>query len=263
MANATFVSAIAYSLYGKATGAPPGTTTARQGETQMHSRRQVMAQIGGLGALSILAAPTILRASTSGARSFRIIRSGTVIGHHTVALRRIGDEIQAAIEIEIKVKVFGIAAYRYEMTNRETWRAGRLIGLDSKVNDDGDAAFARAKTDGDRLVIDGSAYQGIAPVNVATTSYWSHDFLNRPVWISTQTGALQAVTVSRTGAGTTQSTTGEVKTEQWAVRGDFEVDLHYAGREWAALAFDAGGETAIYTPDAVGPTLQPVWDATS
>lgn len=227
----------------------------------MKSRRQLMAQIGGLGALSVLGVPSILRASTSGARTFRIIRDGTDIGHHIVSLSRVGDEIQAAIEIEIKVKVFGITAYRYEMANRETWRAGRLVGLDSKVNDDGDAAFARAKADGDRLVVDGSKYQGAAPADAATTSYWSYDFLTRPVWLSTQTGALQAVTVTKSGAGSVSSASGQVKTEKWEVRGDFEVDLEYANREWAALAFDAGGEVASYVTDGVGPSLQLVWKA--
>lgn len=228
----------------------------------MVSRRQVLMQASSIGMLGALATPALLRAATSGARSFRIIRDGTDIGYHQVALSRSGSEIQAAIEIEIKVKVFGITAYRYEMTNRETWRGGRLVGLDSTVNDDGDRAFARAKTDGNQLIVDGSGYQGPAPVDAATTSYWSSAFLKRPVWISTQTGVLQAVTVSKTGTAAVATALGEVQTDKWAVRGDFEVDLFYAGREWAAVAFDAGGKTATYAPDAVAPTLQPVWDAT-
>ena len=229
----------------------------------MLSRRQVCNGIAGVVVVGALAAPTVLRAATSGARSFRIIRDGSDIGYHTVSLSRSGTEIQAAIEIEIKVKVFGITAYRYEMSNRETWRGGQLVGLQSTVNDDGDKDFARATMDGGQLIIDGSGYQGPAPANAATTSYWSDEFLNRPVWSSTQTGALQRVTTTRAGSGTIQSPLGAIKTEKWAVRGDFEVDLHYAGREWAAVAFDAGGETAIYTPDAVAPALHPVWAATT
>lgn len=227
----------------------------------MPSRRQIITQIAGAAAVPLLSAPTVLRAANSAERSFRIIRDGTDIGFHKVSLSRSGDEIQAAIDIEIKVKVFGITAYRYEMTNRETWRAGRLVGLNSVVNDDGENAFSRAKMDGDRLLIDGSSYQGEAPANAATTSYWSHDFLKRDTWISTQTGALLKVTRMKTGAGAVRLADAWQPTDRWAIRGDFDVTLHYVAGEWAGVDFDAGGEVASYAPDAVGPNLQPVWNA--
>lgn len=227
----------------------------------MRTRRQVLTHIGGGVMLGALASPSVSRAADGARRSFRIIRDGADIGYHTVALSRTGDEIQAAIEIEIKVKVLGVTVYRYEMTNRETWRAGRLVALSSVVNDDGEAAFARVKADSGRLLVDGSGFQGEAPADAATTSYWSYDFLSRKTWISTQTGALQNVNCAPVGTGTIPSPAGALTTEAWAVTGDFEVTLHYAGRDWAAVAFDAGGETATYAPDAMSPSLQPVWDA--
>ncbi|MEM8753779.1 MAG: DUF6134 family protein [Pseudomonadota bacterium] len=217
------------------------------------------------GAVSSLTAPTLFaphvaRAATS-ARTFRVIRDGSDIGVHTITVSRSGDEVQVAIDIALRVKILGITAYRYEMENREVWRGGDLFSMNSKSNDDGDAAFARVKRVGDELEVEGSVWSGTVPGNSASTTYWSYDFLDRPLWISTADGDPLKVTCTKMGPSETPGPNGALATERWKVGGDMDIDLHYVDREWASVRFDAGGEDAIYVPEAMSPSMAAVWFA--
>lgn len=218
------------------------------------------AALGGLAAGALLT-PSLGLGAASGARRFRIIRDGDDIGRHDVTLTRSGDTVTAEIDISIKIKVLGITAYRYTMKNRETYTGGKLITVDSKVNDDGDAHFCTVRRSGDALKVEGSEYTGDAPGDAATTSYWSTDFLTRRTWISTQTGRPLKIAANAAGAGSAPGPKGRIETRRFDVTGDFEVTLHYVGNEWVSCAFDAGGELAEYKPDGVGSAFGPVWSA--
>lgn len=213
------------------------------------TRRTILA-----GAGAFIAAPSILRAAPA-ARVFRVVRDGDDIGTQTTAVSRVGDEIQVAVDVELKVKILGITAYRYEMANREIWRGGRLVSMDSTSNDDGDAAFARVRQAGGELEVEGSYWSGTVPADSATTTYWTKEFLNRPLWISTADGDPLKVNCSPAGAGEIAG----IPTETWAVRGDLELELHYRGDEWVSVRFDAGGEDAIYYPENMNAKMAAVW----
>ncbi len=213
--------------------------------------------IGGAG-LALLA-PGLLRADDGGTRSFRVLRDGSDMGTHVISVKRSGSDIQVAIDIELKVKVLGITAYRYEMANREVWRDGKIVSVNSTSNDDGEAHFCRVKPAGDELEVEGSVWSGTVAGDSVTTTYWSYDFLKSPLWISTADGDPLKVTVSNVGAGEIPGPNGPVATEKWAIGGDMDIDLHYIDREWVSVRFDAGGETAIYQPDTVAPVMRPVW----
>lgn len=208
------------------------------------------------GALA-LAAPTLAFASTAATRTFRVMRDGSDIGFHKIAVTRSGADVQVAIDIELKVKFLGITAYRYEMANREVWRDGMMVSMDSKSNDDGDPAFSRVKAAAGKLEVEGSVFSGVVDGDSASTTYWTKEFLNRKLWISTADGDPLKVEPKPAGAGEI----GGIATEKWAIGGDMSIDLHYANDEWVSVRFDAGGEDAIYLPDALAPAMAPVWAA--
>lgn len=210
-----------------------------------------------LGSAALFAMPQPLRAAAGGMRKFRVMRNGDDIGSHVLDVRTKGDELHVSIDIELKVKILGITAYRYEMANREVWRGGRLISMNSVSDDDGDAAFARAASAGEQIEVEGSYWSGVVPGDSATTTYWSKAFLTRPVWISTADGDPLKVTSRAVGPGDVAG----IATEKWTVSGDLDVDLHYRGDEWVSVRFDAGGEDALYVPEALSPSLAAVWDA--
>ncbi|WP_340109207.1 DUF6134 family protein [Pikeienuella sp. HZG-20] len=224
------------------------------------SRRALIAGVGaGLAAPAAFAAGE----TAGGARRYTILRGGAVVGSHTHDVRLDADgRVQVAIDIEMKIKVLGITAYRYEMANRETWAGGRLLRMDSATNDDGDQDYARVKPAGDMLEIDGSAHQGAVAGDAASTTYWTPAFLKRKLWINSQTGVPIAVTAARIADGGVDAPFGRIATQRWTVTGEnLDITLHYANEEWVSVEFDAGGEPAQYIPDAMGPAFAPLWAA--
>lgn len=213
----------------------------------------------GLGAA--LSAPSVLRAAESGARKFTVLRDGDDIGFQTNKVTRRGDVIVHECQARLKVKVLGITAYRYELDYVEEWRGGELVSMSSKCNDDGDDDYAEVTRGGDGLEINGSGYQGPCPLGVATSSYWSYDFMKRPVWISTQTGALLNMVATNKGAAETSGPSGPISAERWDLAGGYEASVFYQNRDWVAISFDAGGEEAVYVPDSDNAQFMPVWNA--
>ncbi len=216
--------------------------------------------------LSACAAPAMLSAfpafsSTLAARrTFRILRDGDDIGNHVLTARREGARMTVEIDIAIAVTFLGVTAYRYELTNREVWEDGRILTIDSVVNDDGEPGFCRVRRDGDGLRVDGSGYSGPAPADAATTSYWSADFLSRGVWISTQSGEPLSVSAADQGVEVIESGSGPLTCRRWAISGDMELELWYdASGDWAANAFDAGGEPGRYRLQSGGDSLNTLW----
>lgn len=217
--------------------------------------------IGGLAAAGMVGVSPA-RAAVSAARRFTILRDGSDIGVHSVALERDGDALRLSVDVEIVVRVLGIAAYRYEMTNREVWRGGLLQSVDCAVNDDGDRKRVRVARTGDALEVDASFYSGPAPSDAATTTYFTPDFLDRGAWISTDSGELYAMRVARDGSATVETAAGAVDCARWrATNGtDFDVALFYDARgEWASIGFDAGGAPAVYVPDQLDDSFAVVW----
>ena len=213
----------------------------------------------GLGAA--LTAPSILRAAETGGRKFTILRDGDDIGFQTNKVTRRGDVVVHECQARLKIKVLGITAYRYELDFVEEWQGGNLKSMSSKCYDDGDDDFVEIKRGGDGLEINGSGYQGQCPLGVATSSYWSYDFMKRPVWISTQTGALLNMATTNAGVSDFTGPTGVTSAERWTLTGGYDANVFYKDRDWVAISFDAGGEEAIYIPDGVDAQFMPIWNA--
>jgi len=226
------------------------------------TRRSITRRGLMVGLAATAAFPARAARAAQAARRFAILRDGDDIGFHTIALSREGDDLRVAIDIEIVVRVFGIAAYRYEMRNREVWRGGRLMSMDCAVNDDGKAKTVRAAREAGALRIDGPLYRGAAPDLAATTTYFTQDFLKRDTWISTDNGELYPVSVAPQGSQSIATGAGRVDCAAFRAtnNADFDVTLFYDARgEWASVAFDAGGKRALYRPDHLDDSFAAVW----
>lgn len=216
-----------------------------------------------LGAASAFAAPAFaplsLRADGEAERRFEVLRGGDPIGEKVVRVAREGDSAEVEIRIDLAVKILGITAYRYELRSRETWEAGRLVSLDGETNDDGDAYAAKVRRDGDRLISEGT-WKGEIPGDAGTTTYWSKAFLDRSVWISTQSGEPLDVTCAPDGQERIPGPSGELLCDRWRVTGELPVTLYYDSRgEWMGNAFDASGERAWFRTVQETGRLAPLW----
>ncbi|MBY8977542.1 hypothetical protein KHP62_17140 [Rhodobacteraceae bacterium NNCM2] len=212
------------------------------------NRRDFIAGTSMLAAGSLL--PNAGRATGRAFRSFRIRRAGAEIGKHTLSATLGEGGFQIDIRIDLAVKFLGVTAYRYNLINREVWRDGQIVSVNSRVNDDGSDEFCKVQNDGDVLQVSGSRFSGTLPLEAVTTSYFDMDFLGRRPWISTQSGAALPVDVADAGGG------------RWNVTGELETTLIYDERgEWMGSVFDAGGETATYELVSETGLIAPLWAA--
>jgi hypothetical protein len=224
------------------------------------TRRAALAGAGALLLPAAVGASSSLRAE----RRFTILRAGSDIGRHAITLEKRDGAHHLAVDVDIVVRILGIAAYRYEMRNREVWRDGRLVSIDCNVNDDGTRKTVRATATPDGVEIDGSGFSGLAPAPVATTTYFTPDFLERPRWISTDNGEVYPMQVTRSGDERVETAAGPVDATRWRAVGgaDFDATLFYDARgEWVSIAFDASGEPARYVADDVASSFAAVWAA--
>ncbi|MEL6235371.1 MAG: DUF6134 family protein [Pseudomonadota bacterium] len=219
------------------------------------TRRSTM--LGALAAGACLSAPGLANAATLASRRFGIERAGDKVGFQTVELRQAGSSLRVSIQIEIVVRVLGIAAYRYEMENVEHWEGGRLKDLRSTTNDDGTAHAVTVRRAGDLLEIEGSAYAGRVAGDAATTTYWSYDFLRRPLWISTHDGQPLTIAARRAGSRNLDLAGRVVSAESWTVSGGLDLQLLYAQQEWVANYFIARGEEVRIVAEDTSTPLAP------
>jgi hypothetical protein len=213
----------------------------------MH-RRAVLT--GGVALAGSIAMPAI--AAPTAKRTFRIVRDGDDIGQHTLEAV-VGEKgFEISIDIAIAVKFLGVTAYRYELTNREVWKGGEIVSIDSTTNDDGTSDRASVRRDGGVLKVDGTRFSGEAPLSAVTTSYYTKPFLQRTPWISTQSGDPLSVSVAKMAG----------RENWWAVTGELETALGYDQRgEWVACEFDAGGEPAVYEVASDSGRIGELWSS--
>lgn len=198
------------------------------------------AAAGLIGGATIGAAPAAAATQT---RRFAIYRKGDRIGEHSLTIEREGAFEIMKIDILIEVYFLGVRAFVYKHRNVEVWKDDVLLRLNAKTNNDGEAEFCRVRRKGDRLRVEGSAFDGWVTGDKAPTSYWRKK--DAP-WFSSQSGKPLELSVGKSGID---------DGERWRVSGDFSVTLDYdASGEWRGCSFPArDGKMISYRQIAAGP----------
>jgi hypothetical protein len=182
-------------------------------------------------------------AADSQVQEFAVYRDDAPIGWHRLSFTRDGRRLTVEIDIALDVKLAFLTLYRYRHQNREQWEAGRLLGFVSRTDDNGTRHEVAARRRGDAILVAGSHGQVEAPGDALPTTYWHRRFLDAPVWIDTQEGALKRCQV--TPAGTARAAGTAAAAERFAVSGDLTLDLWYAGPHWVGLAFKGSDGSRI------------------
>ncbi len=217
--------------------------------SHMPRREALRALIGGAAAAG-LALSRPLQAALPGADeiAFEVLRDGRSIGHHRVSFRREARDLHVEIDIALEVKLLFLTVFRYRHRNHEVWRDGRLVAIDTKTDDDGEAFWLRGRSAANGLAVEGSSGRFLAPADIMPTSYWNPDSVKRSRMLDTQRGRLIQVAIVPAGLETVELAGRPVEARRFAVTGDLVLDLWYtAAGEWAKIAFEARGAEIAYT----------------
>ena len=136
------------------------------------------------------------------AATYDIVRSGSVIGRHTLAFAQRGANLTVTITVEANLYALGIRVYHYEHRGREVWHDGRMLSMDTRTVDDGAVKQVSAVFDPARGVWGGTT--GATPVAgpLMASSFWNSGTVRQSRFLDDETGAVNAVQVTPAGQET-------------------------------------------------------------
>ncbi|AVM76037.1 DUF6134 family protein [Magnetospirillum gryphiswaldense] len=169
--------------------------------------------------------------------SFTVLRDGTPIGHHRVQVQRQGEDTTVTVSIALDVSFGFVPLYSYRHHSNEVWRGDRLIALDSRTDDDGEAMAVTVRTTADGLMVDGPDGRRLLPPDTVPTSYWNPALVaDRPL-LDSQYGRLLDIDRQKLALG------------RWRLAGELNLDIDYdAGGRWSGLWFRHKGSNFAYQP---------------
>lgn len=226
-----------------------------------------------LGAGLLLAASLVLSGGAavaatvppSGEIPFTVFRNDdSEMGWHRLRFTRDGDRLIVEKEINFKVKLAFITAFRYEHRNREVWQDGRLLSLDAMTNDDGREYWVKGRAVEGGFAVEGSGGSYVAPPDVVPTSYWNAATLKATRLLDTQRGLMMDVRIEPVGEGPVPAAGGTVEARHYRINiltnkpGNTDtIDIWYDDADtWVKLAFRAKDQQVTYRLNREGRTTQ-------
>tara|TARA_B100000378_G_scaffold245796_1_gene216844 strand:+ start:53 stop:736 length:684 start_codon:yes stop_codon:yes gene_type:complete len=121
---------------------------------------------------------------------FDIYRNQTHIGKHVFSFKKLNGELAVESEINFEIKKFGIVLYKYHVKGTEIYKDGKLVKFNSKTNQNGKVKYVNMKLDNEEYNIDGSSYQGKAPIDFMIGTWWNHGIVKASAQISAVSGRI-------------------------------------------------------------------------
>lgn len=178
---------------------------------------------------------------------FDIIRDGDVIGRHTFRFNRVGDRVDVAIDIAIKVKVLLLTVFDYEHSNHETWEHGELVRLTTRTDDNGDDLKVDGKLTPAGFEVDTAKGEQTLKEPVMPTSYWRTDTIKARRMLNTQTGEVMNVSVSPGEKTRIVARGKEIDAMHYVMSGDLQLELWYdMDNVLVGLQFKGGDGSTIH-----------------
>jgi hypothetical protein len=198
-------------------------------------------------ALLFLASPAMAEQPLPHDIDFKVYRDGDEIGHHRVTFARQGDDVIADVDIELSVSFAGIRMFYYHHASRETWADGKLIGIISNTDNDGDEEKLNLSRKGDALQIDGTKYQGVAPGALVPTSYWFPSTIEQTQIIDSQNGRIFPCAIQKIGRETVEAGGMMIPATRYTLSEQLTMNLWYDDNgEWVKTSFESDGSLIDY-----------------
>ena len=121
---------------------------------------------------------------------FDIYRNQNHIGKHVFSFKKLNGELAVESEINFKIKKFGVVLYKYHVKGTEIYKDGKLVNFNSKTNQNGKVKYVNMKLDNEEYNIDGSSYQGKAPIDFMIGTWWNHSIVKASAQISAVPGRI-------------------------------------------------------------------------
>ena len=119
-----------------------------------------------------------------------LYRNNNFIGTHIYTFSKNDNKTVVESIIDFEIKKFGIVLYKYHVRGTEYYKDGKLIKFNSKTNQNGKEKYVNMKLDNEEYNIDGSSYQGKAPIDFMIGTWWNHSIVKASAQISAVSGRI-------------------------------------------------------------------------
>src|SRR6202040_695047 len=144
------------------------------------------------------AATAIVLPSAAGNRRFSVLYKGDRIGAHTVSYSSATGETRVNTEIHLLVKIAFFTVFAFSHRSEETWRAGRLMSLNSETVEHGETLLVEGAAMPQGFRVMSKAGPVIAsPATLTSNSLWTPAMLEQATVVDAQRGGIIGVSASK------------------------------------------------------------------
>jgi Family of unknown function (DUF6134) len=161
--------------------------------------------VGGFAGAVSCAFPRVAHAATAialptanGNRRFSVLYKGDRIGAHTVSYSSATGETRVNTDIHLLVKVAFFTVFAFSHRSEETWRAGRLMSLNSETVEHGETLHVEgaAMPQGFRVESKGGSFIA-SPETLTSNSLWTPAMLEQASVVDAQRGGIIGVSARK------------------------------------------------------------------
>ncbi|MEX0923059.1 MAG: DUF6134 family protein [Rhodovibrionaceae bacterium] len=209
-----------------------------------------------LCAAAILASPALASLPGNGSIVFEVLRGGEPMGTHSLRFEKRGEDLHVFIDIDLKVDLAFVTVFRYEHSNHEIWRDGRLISIETTTDDDGETYFVKGEATAAGFQVTSSEGKAALPADILPTSYWHPQTVARDRLLDTQKGRIVEVATRELRQEAISIDGLRIEATHYRMTGDLDLELWYAPNgEWVKIAFETRGAEIVYARENGGPQL--------
>jgi hypothetical protein len=199
------------------------------------------------------ATPAIALPTADRNRRFSVLYKGFRIGAHTVSYSSATGEARIDTEIDLSVKVAFLSVFAFSHRSEETWRAGRLMSLNSQTVEHGETLHVEgaAIPQGFRVMSKGGPVIASAET-LTSNSLWTPAMLEQATVIDAQRGGVIGVSARKFADEQIVIVGGQVRATRYTL-----ITPYFAGTIWYDKAnlwvrgeFERDGSKVEYQLDA-------------
>jgi hypothetical protein len=221
--------------------------------------RRALMMGGFAGAVSCVlpwvahAATAIVLPTAADNRRFSVLYKGDRIGAHTVSYSSVTGETRVHSEIDLLVKIAFFSVFVFSHRSEETWRAGRLMSLNSETVEHGETLHVEgaAMPQGFRVVSKGGPVIASA-ATLTSNSLWTPAMLEQATVVDAQRGGIIGVSARKFTDEQIVIAGGQVRATRYTF-----ITPYFAGSIWYDKAnlwvrgeFERDGSKVQYQLDA-------------
>ncbi|NQY14853.1 MAG: hypothetical protein HRT81_13480 [Henriciella sp.] len=192
--------------------------------------------------------PTPWVATDGAVIDFTVLRKGKPFGRHMLTFDRDeSGDLTVTTDVDLRVKIGPITAFRYRLDSVENWVDGQLVGLNGTSNSDGRKGRVSAVQENGELAVESTKFDGVLPLTTIPSSHWNRMQVYQDQMLSTETGEVLEINVETIGDDVVMVAGEPVEATHYRLKSDLTVDLWYdAQSRWVKLAFKVRGQDIEY-----------------